>query len=323
MTSLVTTILKRTLIAALLISTLHAFAATPGIGGFETGTVPANPGFEAGTLAGWTPEQTSPIWQFSVDATAHSGAWAGLVQTLAGASISPGTYPYADLRNAAVIPGQSGDVFFISYWMKLSTTNLPAGISAVGSAFIDVTYSDGSSQRLFPLSNATPNAGYQLFQAGFTIPSVAGKTAQSFTVAPFLEVNNPGSQSVTFSQALSASLDTDDLIVSKQLSVSDISGLSSTLNQINTTVSSLSATVSNLNSRLQTYGEKPTGIMNGSNANFTLQLTPQPASSVAVYRNGIRQSLTADYTVSGAIITFVGNSLPQSGDIVLVDYTHN
>jgi len=66
--------------------------------------------------------------------------------------------------------------------------------------------------------------------------------------------------------------------------------------------------------------EVPGGILNGVNAAFTLANTPNPASSVAVYRNGLLLKQTGDLTISGNTITFVAGAIPQASDSLLVSY---
>jgi len=68
--------------------------------------------------------------------------------------------------------------------------------------------------------------------------------------------------------------------------------------------------------------EIPSGIINGLNQVFTVANTPSPATSVEVYHNGILMEQGLDYTISGAIITFATASIPQVGDIVLVNYRY-
>jgi hypothetical protein len=67
--------------------------------------------------------------------------------------------------------------------------------------------------------------------------------------------------------------------------------------------------------------EVPSGLINGSNAIFTLANTPT-AGSEEVYLNGILQDVGAgnDYTISAATITFT--SAPSSGSKVLVSYRY-
>lgn len=66
--------------------------------------------------------------------------------------------------------------------------------------------------------------------------------------------------------------------------------------------------------------EIPSGSINGANTSFTLSQTPYPASSVSVYRNGLRLTSGVDYTISSNAITFAANLPPQSGDTLLCSY---
>jgi hypothetical protein len=68
--------------------------------------------------------------------------------------------------------------------------------------------------------------------------------------------------------------------------------------------------------------EVPTGAVNGSNSTFSLVSTPQPSSSLALYRNGLLQRAGAgnDYTISGSTITFLSGATPQTGDLLLAFY---
>lgn len=66
-------------------------------------------------------------------------------------------------------------------------------------------------------------------------------------------------------------------------------------------------------------GETPAGTLNGTNLIFTLAFQPA-ASSLHLYRNGLRQKLGLDYTLSGNTITFLVAAVPQPGDTLLADY---
>ncbi len=108
--------------------------------------------------------------------------------------------------------------------------------------------------------------------------------------------------------------------------MSDVSGLPSALSQINNSITNITSTVNGLNANMQTLtsssavaGETPTGTIDGSNGTFTL--SAMPYSSPAVFRNGLRQTLGADYTISGATIIFSSSAIPQTGDTLIVDYT--
>jgi len=67
-------------------------------------------------------------------------------------------------------------------------------------------------------------------------------------------------------------------------------------------------------------GDLPTGTMDGLNATFTLTALPAPSTSLALYRNGVLQKQSFDYTVTGNTVLFVTASTPQPGDILLASY---
>lgn len=66
--------------------------------------------------------------------------------------------------------------------------------------------------------------------------------------------------------------------------------------------------------------EVPVGAVNGTNATFTLEAAPNPAASLALYRNGLLQDAGADYTLSGQTVQFVTAAVPQAGDTLLAFY---
>jgi hypothetical protein len=66
--------------------------------------------------------------------------------------------------------------------------------------------------------------------------------------------------------------------------------------------------------------QTPSGTANGVNAVFTLSQAPNPSTSLEVYRNGLLLTAGEDYTLSGAVITFITGLLPQSTDIILCSY---
>jgi hypothetical protein len=67
------------------------------------------------------------------------------------------------------------------------------------------------------------------------------------------------------------------------------------------------------------YSETPSGTVNGSNTDFTLAHTPS-SGTLALYLNGARQKLTDDYTLVGAVITFL--SAPLTNSLILADYAY-
>lgn len=68
----------------------------------------------------------------------------------------------------------------------------------------------------------------------------------------------------------------------------------------------------------QTFQERPTGSVNGSNVTFTLANTPIRAASVKLYLDGLFQFQTEAYTLSGTTITM--SVAPAFGQDVLVVY---
>jgi hypothetical protein len=66
--------------------------------------------------------------------------------------------------------------------------------------------------------------------------------------------------------------------------------------------------------------ETPLGTVDGANVSFTLSVAPSPAASLHLYRNGILQRRTIDFTVSGTTLTFLSVSTPQAGDIIQASY---
>ncbi|MCS7315287.1 MAG: hypothetical protein NZ554_07435 [Bryobacteraceae bacterium] len=67
-------------------------------------------------------------------------------------------------------------------------------------------------------------------------------------------------------------------------------------------------------------GETPAGLLNGTNAVFTLANAPAPASSLQLYRNGLLLKQDLDYTLQGNLITFSGGAVPQPGDVLTASY---
>jgi hypothetical protein len=67
-------------------------------------------------------------------------------------------------------------------------------------------------------------------------------------------------------------------------------------------------------------GEALAGVVDGANLAFTVSAAPAPASSLALYRNGVLQKQGQDYTLSGTQIGFLPAAAPQPGDTLLASY---
>ena len=67
-------------------------------------------------------------------------------------------------------------------------------------------------------------------------------------------------------------------------------------------------------------GETPAGVADGANTTFTLAHTPLAYSKALITCNGVVQKMGADYTLTGATITFV--SAPTPADVLQVWYRY-
>lgn len=67
-------------------------------------------------------------------------------------------------------------------------------------------------------------------------------------------------------------------------------------------------------------GDLLSGIVDGNNTSFTLTAVPAPQSSLSLYRNGVLQEPSLDYTAAGNSIQFLTASTPQPGDTLLASY---
>lgn len=68
--------------------------------------------------------------------------------------------------------------------------------------------------------------------------------------------------------------------------------------------------------------EVPAGTLDGVNTDFTLAQAPFPVGSLHLYRNGLLQKRGdgGDYSITGNVITFYPDSLPQAGDLLQASY---
>jgi hypothetical protein len=66
--------------------------------------------------------------------------------------------------------------------------------------------------------------------------------------------------------------------------------------------------------------ETPAGVVDGANTVFQLQSVPLPASSLQLFRNGLLQKAGSDYSLSGSIVTFVPEAVPQPEDVLQASY---
>jgi hypothetical protein len=67
-------------------------------------------------------------------------------------------------------------------------------------------------------------------------------------------------------------------------------------------------------------GETPAGLVDGANSVFSLGNSPEPPSSLELYRNGIRLKAGFDFNLSVNAVQFVTGAVPQPGDTLLASY---
>ena len=68
--------------------------------------------------------------------------------------------------------------------------------------------------------------------------------------------------------------------------------------------------------------EVPGGLINGTNAAFTLAAAPSPGASLQLFRNGSLLRQGTDYSLSANTVTFSSASIPHAGDALLAFYRH-
>jgi hypothetical protein len=68
--------------------------------------------------------------------------------------------------------------------------------------------------------------------------------------------------------------------------------------------------------------ETPTGSVDGTNTVFTLNYTPSPTGSLALFRNGLLMRPGSDYSISGNTLVFFLGSVPQPGDLLVANYRY-
>ena len=66
--------------------------------------------------------------------------------------------------------------------------------------------------------------------------------------------------------------------------------------------------------------EVPAGVINGTNLGFALSSIPNPATSLEVFRNGLRMKMDLDYSLSGRIVIFPPSLAPRPGDLLGASY---
>jgi hypothetical protein len=205
------------------------------------------------------------------------------------------------LQSALNVRASMGTAFGISRSAVIDATG---AIDAASGNLTDCLHVDGTSGPCASVSTT--------FIDGEVPSGTANGSNASFTLA---NVPNPPSSLALYRNGLLLSQ-----AVNYTLSSNAITFLTGTLPQSSDILSAsyrLSVSIPGVGFVDQ---ETPSGAINGVNTTFTLSQTPSPSTSLAVYRNGLRLSSGVDYTLSGAVITFLTGLAPQISDTLICSY---
>ncbi len=230
---------------------------------------------------------------------------------------------------------------------EIAWTSFDAGdTSVIGMQTLTVQITNGALfVRLVPTTNATPAAAYTVsyqsdgktqFQETWAVPPSAVplrvRDVRSAVVTGTASPSGGPSTLVPIPESAVVGL-TADLNIRPTKGIGYGTGRAALVNDtggIDTVVGNLADCVhvdgtSGLcfdNSLLPTYrdAETPGGIVDGSNAVFTLAAAPLPAASLQLNRNGVSLTQGPDYTLAAGNITFAAGAVPQPGDVLTAWY---
>ncbi|MBM3783961.1 MAG: hypothetical protein FJW30_06340 [Acidobacteria bacterium] len=217
--------------------------------------------------------------------------------------------------------------------------------SAIASSSVVVPIVDGSLRvRLVPTSNASAGAHYfvRYHADGRVVFTEAWNVPPSTTAVTVANVRIANGASTGGGVTPPSNLTIPDITgLSDELAARPVKGFVYTNDRILKTgpTGALEAVQGNLADCIRVDGstgpcgsgsgtgapgfvdhEVPTGSVNGSNAVFTLAQPPSPATSLALYRNGILQKPGIDFSVTGNTVTFAALSIPQTSDLLMASY---
>jgi len=61
----------------------------------------------------------------------------------------------------------------------------------------------------------------------------------------------------------------------------------------------------------------------GVHRSFNLSQTPRTSAIITVYEDGVKATVTTDYTVTAGVLEFVGGNIPTDGSKILVEYEYD
>ena len=190
------------------------------------------------------------------------------------------------------------------------------GLSVVNGNGLSLAASAGGALSV----NPTTNGGIQVTAGGVGLLLPVSSGLQ--TTATGLSIQLSGSTLAIGAGGISlAALTSAFLLVGNSSNVATGVALSGDATLSNSGVLTLTSAAAGGGVKATNFsnGETVGGTVNGANTAFTIAFT-SIANTECVYVNGIRQKRTADYSLSGAAVTFV--TAPFTGDAVTIDYIH-
>jgi uncharacterized protein YoxC len=195
-------------------------------------------------------------------------------------------------------------------------TNLSSDLASINSAISSINTQIAG----IPTSSTITTLQNTVTSLGTTVSGLSSTTSGLTTTVNGLTTTVNGLSTTVASNSTTVTT----LQTSVNTLTTTVSGLSTSLTNLTNTVNGLITTVNNLTSNGSSENfidaEVPSGTMNGVNTVFNLANTPSPSSSFTVYRNGLAQKSGVDYTLSGAVLTFLSVSVPQSTDLLQAYY---
>lgn len=271
-------------------------------------------------LAGNTTTTKQYLSQTGTGSASAAPVWS----TLAGSDITGAALTKTDDTNVTLTLGGTPTTALLR---AASITVGWSGTLAVGrggtgaatfTAYMPVVGGTTTTGALQSVATGSATGQPLTYQGASALPTFAAlNLAGASVVTGVLPVGNGGTgQSSYLNGEILIGNTTGNTLVKSTLTAGSGITITNGAGSITIAISSSIYTASNFVTR-----EVPTGTVNGSNATFTLANTPT-ASTEEVHVNGVLQNAGAgnDYTISGATITFLTGAIPQTGDVVLVNY---
>jgi uncharacterized protein YoxC len=283
------------------------------------------------TWNGFSVPSGTPVSQLSASARIYNGALSVL--------LVPTTTATAGTYYQVVYSSSDGTATWTETW-QVPPSNTALTIAQVRQSTTQGsggTTSGNGNYATLPISiSQITDLGSDLASLNSAVSTLNTQVAALPTSAAFTTLQNTVSGLTTIVNGLTTTVNGLSTTVAGH--TTSLSSLNSTVSSVSTTVSGLSTSLTNLTNNVTALtatvnsllagggssvyldGQTPSGTLNGTNKVFNLASAPAPSTSLALYRNGLLQAPTADYTISGSAVTFTTASTPVSSDILQAFY---